>query len=291
MKIKLGHTTLIAAFTFVAGIAGGYVLGRGAAGPTTGSATRGAGLDPYTLPVAYGDLGPRLLDSGAIDHERLAGALAQSTTPLTPAQEDVLREGSSDPIVIDRANALFLLDFFWALGLANRNAILTEGPMVLGSGGQIDRYASTGGRRYGAKPIAELYAGTPLVTLMPGQQIRLERVAAKVYRPCCDNPTLFRDCNHGTAMLGMLTLLASRDAQEDEMLAEAKHANAAWFPEEYQKLAVFFSATEDLAFRDIGPEELLGVQTSSRTAYEGVRGYLDAQGLLDVVPAKGSSAC
>jgi hypothetical protein len=289
MKITHSRVTLLASFTFLIGIGGGYVLGRGAPAPTA-AADRGL-YGPFTLPVTYGDVGPRLLDAGAISYERMAGALSRSSTPLTYAQTKALREGSSDPIVIDPANALFLLDFFWAAGLANRNPILTEGPMVQRSGGQVERFASTGGWRLGAKPIKELYAGTPLVTLTPEQQRRLERVAAKVYRPCCDNPTIFPDCNHGMAMLGMLTLLASQDAGEDEMFAAAKYANAVWFPEQYQNLAVFFSATEDLEFRDVDAETLVAANTSSQTGYGPVRSYLATQGLLDLAPAGGVSAC
>ncbi len=289
MKITHVRVALFASFTLLIGIGGGYVLGRSAPAPT---ATVDQGLyGPFTLPVTYGDLGPRLLDAGAIGYERMAGALSRTSTPLTYAQTKVLREGSADPIVIDPANALFLLDFFWAAGLANRNTILTEGPMVRRSGGQVGRFASTGGWRLGAKPISELYAGTPLVTLTPEQQTRLERVASNVYRPCCDNPALFPDCNHGMAMLGMLTLLASQDADEDEMFAAAKYANAVWFPEQYQNLAVFFAATEDVEFRDLDAETLVGVKTSSQTGYQTVRSYLSTEGLLDVAPAGGVSAC
>ncbi|GMR14193.1 MAG: hypothetical protein BMS9Abin29_2432 [Gemmatimonadota bacterium] len=290
MKITPSRITLIASFTFLLGVGGGYVLGSGGQEPTATAGDQGL-FGPFALPVTYGDLGPRLLAVGAISYERLAGALSRSSTPLTYAQTKVLREASSEPIVIGRANGRFLLDFFWALGLANRNAILTEGPMVRRSGGQIERFASTGGWRLGAKPVTELYAATPLVTLTPGQQARLERVASGVYRPCCDNPALFPDCNHGMAMLGMLTLLASQDAGEDEMFAAAKYANTVWFPEEYQNLAVFLSSTEGVEFRDVDAETLVGAKTSSRAAYEPVRAYLAAQGPLDLPPDGGVSAC
>lgn len=42
-------------------------------------------------------------------------------------------------------NAHFLLNFFWAVGLANKNSILTSRPMVQNSGGQMERFASTRG--------------------------------------------------------------------------------------------------------------------------------------------------
>jgi hypothetical protein len=47
-----------------------------------------------------------------------------------------------------------------------------------------------------------------LIPLTAEQQALVEEVAAEIYRPCCNNSTLFPDCNHGMAMLGFLELLA-----------------------------------------------------------------------------------
>jgi hypothetical protein len=292
MKISLVGTALVASVTFLGGLGGGFLIGRGGADTAGTSAVLADDFEPLSLPIMYDDLGPRLLEAGAISYERMEAALLQSSAPLTKTQKATLRERRpSDPIVIDRANAVFLLDFFWAVGLTNQNRILTEGPMMQRSGGQFERFASTGGWRLGGRPTAELYASSPLVTLSPEQQLRLERVASKVYRPCCDNPTLFPDCNHGMAMLGMLTVLASYDATEGDMLEAAKYANAVWFPDEYRKLAVFFSATQDVEFRDIEPEELLGSRTSSGSAYQAVSTYLESQGLTQPPVPAGGSAC
>ena len=43
-------------------------------------------------------------------------------------QQAILTQGSDKAVVIDHSSAHFLLNFFWAVGLANRNAILLEGP-------------------------------------------------------------------------------------------------------------------------------------------------------------------
>jgi hypothetical protein len=156
----------------------------------------------YALPAHYGDLGPRLLAAGVIDYDAFAAIYESGGNPLSPAEIEILMQGSDDQIVISPVNAHFLLNLFWAVGLANRNTILTDGPMMTYSNGQIEGFASTGGWSLATRPVSELYASLDLIPLSPEQQAQVEEVAAAVYRPCCDNSTLFPDCNHGMAMLG-----------------------------------------------------------------------------------------
>jgi hypothetical protein len=66
--------------------------------------------------------------------------------------------------------------------------------MMQYSEGEIGRFASTGGWTIGAKPATALYSSTPIITLTPEQQARLEEIASAVYRPCCDNHTAFPAC-------------------------------------------------------------------------------------------------
>jgi len=80
----------------------------------------------YKLPVSYGDLGPRLLESGAIDYDAFAAIYKNGNNPLSADQIDILQSGSGDQIVITTENAHFLLNFFWAVGLVNNNPILTD---------------------------------------------------------------------------------------------------------------------------------------------------------------------
>ncbi len=198
----------------------------------------------YTLTVSLGDLGPRLVAAGAIDAQRFAQVYRDAGQPLTAAQQAALAQNSSAPIVINRENAYFLLNFFWAVGLTNQNAILTEGPMMARGNDQVGNFASTGGWTLGTKPATELYASLPLIALTPAQQARLGEVAGAVYRPCCDNPTSFPDCNHGMAMPGLLELMAAHDATVDEMFVAAKYVNAFWFPQQAFELATFFQAQQ-----------------------------------------------
>jgi hypothetical protein len=155
--------------------------------------------------------------------------------------------------------------------------------------GEIGRFASTGGWTIGVKDPVELYAGVRLIDLTEEQQARLEKVAALVYRPCCNNPTHFPDCNHGMAMLGLLTLLASQDASEREMFAAAKYANAFWFPQQTLELALFFQTSQNQEFAAVDAPLLVGQNFSSGEGFQNVHNWLAGQGILEQSPGGGSS--
>jgi hypothetical protein len=209
--------------------------------------------------------------------------------PLSKQQISLLMKGSNDPVVISKENQHFLLNLFWALGLANRNKILTEGPMMRNGKDQVVNFASTGGWTIGAKPVAELYASQPILTLTGEQQKRLEEVSAGVYRPCCDNPTHFPDCNHGMAMLGLLELMASQDASVDEMFEAAKYVNAFWFPQQTLELAVLFKTVNNAEFARLDARQAVGRQLSSGSGFQAVHQRLTQSGKLDQVPQGGGS--
>ncbi|MFQ5433264.1 MAG: hypothetical protein ACE5FD_00135, partial [Anaerolineae bacterium] len=224
-----------------------------------------------------------------IDYERFVELYERTGRPLTPAQHAFLTESSEEPVVIDFENAHFLLNFLWAFGLTNQNTILTEGPMIEASEGDIGRFASTGGWTLGRYPATTLYASTPLVALTPAQQGRLENVANNVYRPCCNNHTAFADCNHGMAMLGLLELLASQDATEDEMFATAKAVNAFWYPQQAVETAVFFKTAMDLDYDDVDPRIAVGLEAFSGTGFQLVHQWLTENNLLEPAPNSGGS--
>src|SRR3990172_11844652 len=135
--------------------------------------------------------------------------------------------------------------------------------MVQNSGGQIESFASTGGWTLATKPVTELYASMDLIPLTSEQQARVEEVAAAVYRPCCDNYTLFPDCNHGMAMLGLLELMASQGASVDEMFNAAKYVNAYWFPQQTLEIAIYLKANQKIEFADADAHVVVGKDYSS----------------------------
>lgn len=243
----------------------------------------------YRLPLRYGDLGPRMIGSGIIDYDAFAAIYENGGNPLTPAQVEILKRGSDEPIVIAPENAHFLLNFFWAVGLVNRNPILTEGAMVQYSEGRIERFASTGGWTLGTKPVTELYASADLIPLTSEQQARLEAVASAVYRPCCNNPTLFPDCNHGMAMLGLLELMAAQDAGVDEMFEAAKYVNAYWFPQQALETAVYFKAVQGVDFVEAEARLVTGEEIFSGSGFGSIHQSLQANGLLPQAGGQGGS--
>lgn len=241
----------------------------------------------YKLPVSYGDLGPRLLESGAIDYNTFAAIYEKSNNPLSADQVDILQSGSGEQIVITAENAHFLLNFFWAVGLVNNNPILTDGPIVQNSNGDFEKFASTGGWTLAAKPITELYASLDLIPLTAEQQKRVEEVATAVYRPCCDNSTLFPDCNHGMAMLGLLELMASQGATTDQMFEAAKYINAFWFPQQTLEIAIYIQTNDWVDFAVADPREVVGKSLSSASGFKAVHEALLEDGLLEQAPSQG----
>jgi hypothetical protein len=243
----------------------------------------------YSLPARYGDIGPQLLEAGAIDYDRFVQVYERVGQPLTEEQQAILREGSEDQIVIDRQNAYFLLNFFWAFGLANQNRILTEGPMADYNQGDIMGFASTGGWTLATKPVKEFYASVPIVQLTPARQTQLEEIAGQIYRPCCNNPAHFPDCNHGMAMLGLLELMAFQGASQAEMFTAAKYANAYWYPRQSMELAAFFKANQKIDYAQVDARQLLSAKYSSGSGFQTVHQWLVANGVLEQAPGGGNS--
>lgn len=242
----------------------------------------------YTLPVQYGELGPRLIEGGVIDYDAFAAVFQDAGVPLSAEESAILQQGSDQQIVMTPENSRFLLNFFWAVGLANKNSILTDGPMTQ-NGGQVENYASTGGWTLAKKPVTQLYASMDLISLSPEQQARVEEVAAAVYRPCCGNPTLFPDCNHGMAMLGLLELMASRNASVDEMFRAAKYVNAYWFPQQALEVAILLKAQGNTDFAQADARMVTGERFFSGSGFAQLHAMLQSEGLLPTAPDKSGS--
>jgi hypothetical protein len=209
---------------------------------------------------------------------------------LTAEQQTILRKGSQAQVVIDGDNAHFLLNFFWAVGLANRNTILLEGQLQKNGPEGVVQFASTGGWTLAAKPIAEVIASLPLIDLSVAQQERLQAVAENVYRPCCGNSTAFPDCNHGMAMLGILELMAANDASEDQMYAAAKYVSTFWFPQAMTEAAAYFKLTQGLEFDAIDPKRMVSRDILSSGGSQSIKQWLTDVGRLGK-PIQGGGAC
>ncbi len=287
--IRLTFVVLI----FVADFGSGF-LAAGQSNPQgSGTATHQAMQDTssiikainpaqgFTVPARFGDVGPKVVASGAINLSRFEQLFQQSNQPLSSQELEILTKSSQDPVVINQQNARFLLNFFWALGLVNKNPILDKGTIQQRSNGKIDGFASTGGWTLGQKPVIELFSSAAILPLTEVQQALVDEVARAVYRPCCDNPTDFPDCNHGMAMLGLLELMASQNATVDELYAAAKNVNAFWFPQQTLEQALYFKSNKNIDYASIDPRTIVGANYSSGSGFQQTHQWLAQMGLLN----------
>jgi hypothetical protein len=292
---------LLTLVAFLTGSFGGYFVGvnthegiseQTSSGGTADIAALAEQVNPpdgYTIKASFGDIGPQLIAAGAFKLEDFLNVYQRANQPLTDEQKAILENSSSERVVFNRQNAYFLLNLFWAFGLTNQNRVLEEGPMMRNGKAGVVNFASTGGWRLAARPVGELYSSTQIVALTPDQQERLEEVIVTVYRPCCDNPTHFPDCNHGMAMLGLLELMASQGTSVDEMFEAAKYANAYWYPSQTLELAAFFQAKDKAGFSEVDSSQLVSQQYSSLSGFRNVHTWLSNNGVLPQAPGGGSS--
>ncbi len=230
----------------------------------------------FEIAVNYGNIGFKLIQDGAIDFEKFSALYDRVGSPLTKEQLAVFsEEGLNKPIIINRENSYFLLNLFWAFGLANENTIITDGEISKYGKEQIGRFASTGGWTIAKKPLTEFMAKSKLAPLTKEQQELLEKVTRTVYRPCCGNSTAFPDCNHGMALLGVLELMASNGASEEELFEAAKYFSAYWFPNQALDVATFFMITENKDFTELDAKTFVSKQYFSGRGWSQVKKWLE----------------
>jgi len=301
VRVRRGNSTriwiILTLVAFIAGSSGGYWVGinshdRMANQGSPDMATLIEQINPpdgYAIDASFGDIGPQLIAASAFKLDDFVSVYQQAGQPLTDDQMEVLERGSSDQVVFNQQNAYFLLNLFWALGLTNQNPVLDNGPMLGNGREDVVKFASTGGWSLAARPVDQLFSSTPIVTLTAAQQERLEEVVITVFRPCCDNPTHFPDCNHGMAMLGMLELMASQGASVGEMFAAAKYANAYWYPQQTLELAAYFQVRQNENFSQVDARQLVSQPFSSLSGYRNVHQWLSTNGALPQSPGGGNS--
>lgn len=241
----------------------------------------------FGINAVYGDLGPKLLAVGAIDFEKMKSLYEKGGLPLTEEQIKILKEGSGEKIKITPENSYFLLNFFWALGLVNKNVILDEGPMIKYGKDQIGNFASTGGWTLGTKKATELYSKSEIINLTAEQQKILEDFANNSYRPCCSNPVAFPDCNHGMAALAFGELMASQGSSVDEIFEAYKYFNSFWFPQTYFDIATYFKAKEGKDWNKVDARIVAGKDYSTPQGWQRVRQWLANNNLIEKTPSSG----
>lgn len=213
--------------------------------------------DGFILPISWGDLGPRLIALGVIDQKKFEQAVN-----LTDEEKKILTEGGNSQIKIDSKNSQFVVDFLWALGLAQKSKVYVDGPLGKEYKKEQGNFASTGGWTL-AKGKAVNYLGKfDLIPLTSGQQDKVSEIAKNVYRPCCGNSTWFPDCNHGMAALAAIELMVSHGMADEEIYKNVLKLNSFWFPDTYLTTAVYFQR-QGKAWDKVDAKEVLGVKFSS----------------------------
>lgn len=259
--------------------------------PSTDSTAIYEGINPpqgFEIAASYGQMGPEMIASGVIDSAKFKTTYEQAGQPLTEEQLQILERGSTQKIIITPENSYFLLNYFWAVGLANKTRILTDGEMVeYGGLKEAGNFASTGGWTLSKREAMNYYSKQELIPLTPEQEALVETVASQIFRPCCNNPTSFPDCNHGMALLGLLELMASQGASETQMFEAAKYVNAYWFPGNYYDLAVYFKSKENKNFAEIDARRLLSKEFSSASGAQAVKQWLVTEGIVAEPPKTG----
>lgn len=222
----------------------------------------------YTVNLNWGEVGKKLVETGAIDLQKYQDNYSgeQYQQLLT-----YLTDSKTGGITINSENAYFWVNTLWALGLVQQSQVLDAGVMGTEYKNDIGSFASTGGWTLGAKPAVELYSSATIIPLTDEQQQLVDKIAQGIYRPCCDNPTSFPDCNHGMAILGLIELMVSQGFSETEIYRAALAFNSYWFSQTYIDLAYYFLTQENTSWDKVDPQRVLGQQFSSATGYRSIK--------------------
>ncbi len=272
-----------------AALAGAY--GLGLAGP--GSIAH-AKSDPDPLrraidtvlrsgPVPTGlDLGPpvaKLLEAGAIDAGKFTAIYKYRGS--IPQWVSRLLEGKQrhQELIFSVENAAFNLNLLWPIGLATKAALNDESPI---GGKYLPYYASTGGWTLGRESNGAAYFNeVETLSLSPAQSSRARRIADNVYRPCCGNSAFFQDCNHGSAMLGLIEMAAADGRETESIMKLAKVANSLWYPRAYVEAALYFDVVKDTSWDKIPADVVLSSNYSSIGGWgQNIHAALLDQGLI-----------
>lgn len=244
--------------------------------------------DEADLGISLGDTVMKMVGLGAIDKEKFL-ALYDQRTPLSQEQKDVMEKPVAGNLVVNQANANFILNLLWPLGIANKSSVLSEGPMGTQYKKDIANFASTGGWTLGKVDGGKLFDSLAILPLTADQETEVKEIASAVFRPCCGNSTYFPDCNHGAAMLGFIELAVSQGMPKEQIYKKALILNSYWFPQTYIELATYFKANETLSWDKVDAKEVLSEKYSSGQGSQAIHKQLQDKGLIPQV--KGGGGC
>lgn len=243
-----------------------------------------------TLPIFFNGASKRLVEEGVIDLKKWNALYSKRKMIVPEWIEQSLLTDSHQPIRMDPLSAPFLLNILWALGISNKTQFNERSPL---QGKRLARFASTGGWQLGKEKNGAAYFNKVAnIALNQDQEQLVHEAAERIYRPCCNNSTFFQDCNHGSAMLGLLQLGAAQGKSEDELYAAGLTANLYWFPGQYSKIALYFQEIEDQSLLDVPARDVLSRKFSSASGFKAnVVSKLAANNLLPDSPGRRAQGC
>jgi len=280
-------------------------FGLGAASAVAAIRIRGSIVDPFRYvreavaavtpaagvktAVSFGDSIERLVAAGAIDPEKFRSLDTVQENSLEWV-ERLFAAPSAEPILLSAATAPSLLNLLWPLGLATKATFNERSPL---NGVRLPSFASTAGWSLGRESNGYVYFNkVETLRLTEEQEKSVLDVATNTFRPCCDNSTYFQDCNHGSALLGLIELAASQNATTDELYRIALAANSYWFPNYYNKTALYLALFENQSWTDTPPQTILGARFSSLSGWlRNVNIPLRSANFLPGVSGMGQGTC
>lgn len=210
--------------------------------------------------IALDDSVIKLVQNGVIDREKFL-AVYQSRGGLPDGLKDVLDRQSDAPILLTRENANYYVNLLWPLGLANYMESNKSSPV---NGKSLFNFASTGGWNLGKEDNGGAYFNKfGIAELTPAEEALVTKIAENTYRPCCNNSTFFQDCNHGSALLGLIQLGVAQGLSEAELYREALAFNSFWFPHNYIQTALYYKVAKNIDWDDVDPVTVMGKDFSS----------------------------
>jgi len=214
--------------------------------------------------IILGDVAQKLVEGGVIDPVKF-NAIYARRGGLPSELANVFNKPYNNKITLTKKNANTYLNILWALGLSNYMELNKKSPV---NGKNLQNFASTGGWTLAKKGRGgDYFNKIAAVPLTPEQEAMVVSVAESIFRPCCNNSTFFQDCNHGSALLGMLELGVAQGLNKEELYNQALIFNTYWFPSQYTQTAQLFKATENQDWSQVDPQVILSGMYSSSSGW------------------------
>lgn len=217
----------------------------------------------FQTKIVFGDAIIKLVEGGVIDLEKFKQIYSERG--MSEQELAILTKPSNEPIKITASNAGLMVNLLWPLGLANKTDFNEKSPV---KGESLFNFASTGGWTLGKEDNGGKYFNKyEIVKLTPAQEAIALEVAQNTYRPCCGNSTFFQDCNHGSALLGLIELGAAQGLSAKELYKVALQVNSFWFPQTYIETALYYKIAKGVDWKNVNAAEIMSYDYSSGSGW------------------------